>query len=689
MSLSQSYLVKKRNGSVEQLNLDKLHKMVETACEGITGVSASQIEMHSNLQFFDGITSENIQDILIKSAADLISEDTPNYQYAAGRLKLFALRKEVWRNIDPPHLIDIIEENIKQKLYDKDLLSFYSTEDWNTINGYIKHDRDLEFTYAGIQQVYDKYLVQNRTNGKRFETPQFAYILIAAVLFKNYDKSIRLSYVKKYYDAISLQKINLPTPIIAGVRTPTKQYASCVLIEVDDSLKSIFASQTAVGMYVAQRAGIGLNVGNIRAINSSVKNGEVKHTGLVPMIQAYQATMNAVSQGGIRKGAGNLIYPIWHLEIENLIVLKNNQGSEENRARHLDYTVSISKLFYERYMKDEMITLFSPHDVKELVESFGSPQFDELYLKYENKKGITKKKISARELLNDIFSERAETGRIYILNIDHANSHSSFNSLITMTNLCCEITLKTKPITHEFDNEGEIATCILSAINLGKISSVYDIEELADLIVRSLDAVIDLQDYPFAAAEIPAKARRPIGVGFTNLSYYFAKNKLKWDSNEARKSVHELTESMQYYLLKASNQLAREIGQCEYYEDTKYSQGILPIDTYKKDIDVFANFEYLHDWEALRENIKKHGLRNSTLTAIMPSESSSVVSNSTNGIDPTKAFLTVKDSGSGVLKFLVPGYTKYKNNYELLWEMTSNEPYVAIILCIMMVNLFH
>ena len=661
--------VKKRDGQVEVLKIDKMHKMVEFACEGISGVSLSQVEMNSHIQFYDGITTQEIQEILIKSASNLITEETPNYQYVAARLMLFGLRKHVWGGTTPRHVKDIIAHNIKEKMYDKDLLSYYTDHEWDKINGFIKHDRDLTFTYAGIQQVYDKYLVQDRTTSERYETPQYAFILIAACLFKNYPKETKLEWVKRYYDAVSLHKLSLPTPLLAGLRTPTKQYASCVLLDIEDSLDSIFASGSAIGKYVAQRAGIGFNIGKMRAVGSSIRNGEVKHTGVIPFLKMYESIIGSCSQGGIRNGAATCQYPIWHQEIEDLVVLKNNQGTENNRVRHLDYSIGISKIFYERYMKDEIITLFSPHEVPELSNSFGLETFDALYIEAEKKRGIKKKKIKARELFHNILTERAQTGRIYINNVDHFNNHSSFNIQLTNSNLCQEISLPMKPLKDLHDKDAEIATCILSAVNLGAIKGMDDLEEVCSLAVRGLEEVIDFQQYPVLAAELSTKRRRSLGIGFTNLAYYFAKNKLKWDSDEARKLMHETTEALQFYLLKASNALAQEKGKCEAFAETKYAQGILPIDTYKKDIDAFANYELKYDWEDLRAKIAEFGLRHSTLTAQMPCESSSVTTNSTNGIEPPRSLIVSKKSKAGVIKIVVPEFSKFKNFYELLYDL--------------------
>jgi len=664
----------------EPLNIEKIHEMVEYACEDISGVSSSQVEMNSGLQFYDGISTDEIQQILIKSASDLISLENPNYQYVAARLLLYSLRKQVIGRLwDHPHFYSHVKKCVEKKLYDKIILDNYEKKDFDRMENWLNHERDYTFTYAGLRQVIDKYLVQDRSTGDVFETPQFMYMMISATVFANYPKSKRMSYVKKYYDAISQFKINIPTPVMAGVRTPLKQYASCVLVDVDDTLPSIFSSDMAIGRYVAQRAGIGINAGRIRGINSRIRGGEVQHTGVIPFLKKFEATVKCCTQNGVRGGSATVHFPIWHQEIEDIIVLKNNKGSEDNRVRKLDYSIQISKLFYERFINEEEITLFSPHEVPELYEAWGTPEFDELYKTAERKTSITKKKINAQELFFNILKERAETGRIYIMNIDHCNTHSSFKDRVYMSNLCQEITLPTDPIDH-IDGDGEIALCILSAINVGLINKRDELESLCDLSVRSLDEIIDHQGYPVKAAEISTKARRSLGIGYIGLAHYLAKKGYKYDQKLAWRQVDKLTEAFQYYLLKASNQVAKEKGKCEYFDRTKYSDGILPIDTYKKDVDELVNNRtYTYDWEWLRKEIKEHGLRHSTLSAQMPSESSSVVSNATNGIEPPRDYLSVKKSKKGTLKQVVPEYKKLKNNYTLLWDMKSMEGYINIV----------
>ena len=673
--------VVKRDGEQEPLNLEKVHAMVEHACRDLAGVSESQVEMNSNLQFFDGIKTADIQEILIRSANDLISLDSPNYQFVAARLLLFSLRKAVYNGHPDGHppLLEHVQKCIDQGVYDESILTKYTEEEWDKLNSFIDHDRDYLFTYAGIRQVADKYLVQDRSTGEIFETPQFMYMMVAATLFQDDDKFYRLEYVKKYYDAISKHRLNIPTPIMAGVRTPLRQFASCVLVDVDDTLDSIFSSDMAIGHYVAQRAGIGINAGRIRGINSKIRGGEVQHTGVVPFLKKFESTVRCCTQNGIRGGSATVHFPIWHQEIEDIIVLKNNKGTEDNRVRKLDYSIQISKLFYERFIRNEDISLFSPHDVPGLYDAFGTDGFDALYASYEADPGCPRRTINAQELFLNILKERAETGRLYIMNIDHCNSHSSFKDKVNMSNLCQEITLPTDPIQHIDDDAGEIALCILSAINVGKIRSHNELEELCDLAVRGLEELIDYQKYPVAAAERSTLSRRSLGIGYIGLAHYLAKQGFKYDDPAALSEVHRLTEAFQYNLLVASNQLAKEKGQCDGFPRTKYADGILPIDTYKQDVDELAAPDYQYDWEALRESIKEYGLRHSTLSAQMPSESSSVVSNATNGIEPPRDYLSVKKSKKGPLKQIVPGYPHLKSKYTLLWDMPSNEGYIKVV----------
>jgi ribonucleoside-diphosphate reductase alpha chain len=677
--MSNGIKVVKRSGQIEPIDLEKMHKMVDAACEGLAGVSASQVEIQSGIQFYDGITTGEIQEILIRSASDLIDLDHPNYQFVAARLLLFSVRKSVYGKMrDLPDLLSHIKECINRGIYDAEVLDKYGEDELEKTNSYIDHHRDFLFTYAGLRQVVDKYLVQDRSTGKVYESPQFMYMMIALTIFQDYPKETRLNYVRRYYDAISKHKINIPTPIMAGVRTPLRQFASCVLVDVDDTLDSIFSSDMAIGRYVAQRAGIGINAGRIRGINAKIRGGEVQHTGVVPFLKKFESTVRCCTQNGIRGGSATVHFPIWHQEIEDIIVLKNNKGTEDNRVRKLDYSIQISKLFYERFIKDGEISLFSPHDVPGLYDAFGTDRFDDLYVGYERDQSVPRKTIGAQKLIMDLLKERAETGRIYIMNIDHCNSHSSFKDKVNMSNLCQEITLPTDPLQH-IDGEGEIALCILSAVNVGKVKSDHELEELCDLSVRGLEELIDYQKYPILAAELATKARRSLGIGFIGLAHYLAKLGYNYADQEAWDAVHGLAESFQYYLLKSSNQIAKEKGACSAFPRTKYADGILPIDTYKKDVDEITSIKYEHDWEGLRKSILEHGLRHSTLSAQMPSESSSVVSNATNGIEPPRGYLSIKKSKKGPLKQIVPSYSTLKNNYTLLWDMPDNTGYINLV----------
>ena len=673
--------VVKRDGTSATLDLERVHHIVEHACKGLAGVSESAVEMNSGLQFFDGIETKDIQEILIRSANDLITLENPNYQFVAARLLLFGLRKSVYKGHPDNHPIlkNHVESCVSKGVYDDTILDKYSEQEWEILNSYIDHDRDYLFTYAGIRQVTDKYLVQDRSTGEIYETPQFMYMLIAVTLFQNDDKFYRLEYIKKYYDAISKHRINIPTPIMAGVRSPIRQFASCVLVDADDTLDSIFSSDMAIGKYVAQRAGIGINEGRIRGLNSKIRGGEVQHTGVVPFLKKFESTVRCCTQNGIRGGSATVHFPIWHQEIADILVLKNNKGTEDNRVRKLDYSIQLSKIFYERFIQNSTITLFSPHDVPGLYDAFGSDTFDELYTQYESDESIPRTTVGAQELILDLLKERAETGRIYLMNIDHCNTHSSFKDKVSMSNLCQEITLPTTPVQHIDDKDGEIALCILSAINIGKINKIEELDELCELAVRGLDALIDYQEYPVKAAKQSTVNRRSLGIGYIGLAHYLAKNNAKYDSDKAFTLVHELTERFQYALLTASNRLSMEKGPCGYFGKTKYADGILPIDTYKKDVDEIVPNDLSCDWEFLRERISKYGLRHSTLSAQMPSESSSVVSNATNGIEPPRDYLSIKKSKKGPLKQVVPSYTTLKNNYTLLWDMHNNDGYIKVV----------
>jgi ribonucleoside-diphosphate reductase alpha chain len=676
--------VTKRDGVRAPLDLEKIHKVLTWAAEGLDNVSVSEVELRAQIQLPDGISTSDIHETLIKSAADLISEQTPDYQYMAARLNIFHLRKKAYGQFEPPKLYDHVAHLVDTERYDQHLLEDFSQAEFDEMEAFIDHRRDLNFAYAAVKQLEGKYLVQNRVTGEVFESPQFLYVLIGACLFASYDKSVRMDYIRRFYDAVSTFKLSLPTPIMAGVRTPTRQFSSCVLIEAGDSLDSINAATSAIVKYVSQRAGIGINAGRIRALGSPIRGGEAFHTGCIPFYKHFQTAVKSCSQGGVRGGAATLFYPLWHLEVENLLVLKNNRGVEENRVRHLDYGVQLNKVMYERLIKGQNITLFSPSDVPGLYDAFFEDQdkFEELYVKYEQDPSIRKESIKAMELFSVLMQERASTGRIYIQNVDHCNTHSPFNpehAPIRQSNLCLEIALPTKPLNDVNDKEGEIALCTLAAFNLGALKNLDELEELSDLIVRALDSLLTYQDYPMAAAETASMSRRTLGVGVINYAYYLAKNGVKYSDGSALGLTHKTFEAIQYNLLKASNQLAKEQGACEKFNETTYSQGILPIDTYKKDLDAVCTEELHCDWETLRTEIKTHGLRNSTLTALMPSETSSQISNATNGIEPPRGFISVKASKDGILKQVVPEFERLKDNYELLWKLPNNNGYLQLV----------
>jgi len=642
------------------------------------------VELRSHIQFYDGIRTDDIHETIIKSAADLISEETPDYQYLAARLSIFHLRKIAYGQFEPPHLFDHVTNLTALGKYDQHLLQDYSREEFDVLNATIDHWRDMNFSYAAVKQLEGKYLVQNRVTKKIYESPQFLYILVAMCLFANYKGQARLDYIKRFYDAVSTFKISLPTPIMSGVRTPTRQFSSCVLIECGDSLDSINATTSAIVKYVSQRAGIGVNAGRIRALGSEIRGGEAQHTGCLPFYKLFQSAVKSCSQGGVRGGAATLFYPIWHLEVESLLVLKNNRGVEENRVRHLDYGVQLNRLMYQRLIKSQNITLFSPHDTPGLYDAFFADQdeFERLYTQYEADDSIRKRTIPAVDLFSLMMQERAGTGRIYIQNVDHCNTHSPFDPAVApvrQSNLCMEIALPTNPLNDINDTEGEIALCTLSAFNLGALESLDELEGLADLVVRALDALLEYQDYPVKAALNATNKRRSLGVGVINYAYYLAKNGTNYTSDTALGLTHRTFEAIQFYLLKASVQLAREFGPCGAFNETTYAKGILPIDSYKSDLDAVCSEPLLLDWESLRQEIQKDGLRNSTLTALMPSETSSQIANATNGIEPPRGLVSVKQSKDGILRQVVPEIDRLRDQYQLLWKMPNNEGYLKLV----------
>ena len=677
-------LVTKRNGRVEPLDIEKLHKVTLWATENTTGTSASEVELRSHIQFYNKIKTSDIQETLIKSAADLISEDTPNYQHVAGRLIAYHLRKGVYGSFQPWHILKLVQQNVKKGLYDKELLTTYSEEDWDCINNFIKHERDESLTYAAMEQMRGKYLAQNRITKKIYETPQIAYALIAVSLFAHYPKEVRLQWAKEYYDAISTHQFSLPTPIMAGVRTSQRQFSSCVLIDTDDSLDSINATASAVVKYVSQRAGIGINVGKIRALGSPIRGGDAYHTGMIPFLKYFESAVNSCSQGGIRKGSATVYYPLWHYEVEDLLVLKNNKGIDENRVRDMDYAVQFNKLMYQRLVTGQDITLFSPSDVPGLYEAYFNDQekFQELYETAERNTRLRKKTIPAIELFGKFMQERKDTGRIYLMNVDHCNTHSSFKEDVApvhMSNLCLEITLPTTPLEHIADPDGEISLCTLSAINWGAFKKPEDMEKACTLAIRGLDALLSYQNYPVIAAQMGTNKRRPLGVGIINFAYFLAKHDVKYSDDSALEIVDTWAQHWSYYLIKASSDLAKDFGACPGSHETKYHEGILPVDTYKKDVDELVKHKDKVDWKGLRKQLKETGIRNSTVMALMPAETSAQIANATNGIEPPRSYVSIKQSKDGVLTQVVPEYRRLKNKYELLWDQKSPEGYLHIM----------
>ncbi|WP_163832882.1 class 1a ribonucleoside-diphosphate reductase subunit alpha [Spartinivicinus ruber] len=682
--MNKNLMVTKRDGRTEPIDLEKIHRVITWAAEGLNNVSVSQVELKSHIQFFDGIKTADIHETIIKSAADLISTDTPDYQYLAARLAIYHLRKKAYGQFEPPALYNHVCRLVELGKYDCHLLEDYTETEFTEMDRFIDHQRDMNFCYAAVKQLEGKYLVQNRVTGEYYESPQFLYVLIAACLFAKYPKEQRLNYIQRFYDAVSRFKLSLPTPIMAGVRTPTRQFSSCVLIECDDSLDSINATSSAIVKYVSQRAGIGIGAGRIRALGSPIRNGEAFHTGCIPFYKHFQTAVKSCSQGGVRGGAATLFYPIWHLEVESLLVLKNNRGVEENRVRHLDYGVQFNKLMYQRLIKGEHITLFSPSDVPGLYDAFFADQekFEALYVQYEQDPAIRKKQVKAIELFSLFLQERASTGRVYLQNVDHCNTHSPFKANVApikQSNLCLEIALPTKPLNRFDDPNGEIALCTLAAFNLGALAHLDELESLADLIVRALDSLLSYQHYPIPAAQNSSDNRRTLGVGVINYAYYLAKHSAKYSDGSANNLTHRTFEAIQYYLLKASNRLAQEQGACNKFNETTYAEGILPIDTYKKDLNEVCQEPLHYDWEALRADIKRYGLRNSTLSALMPSETSSQISNATNGIEPPRGYISIKASKDGILKQVVPDFEQLKEKYELLWQIPSNQGYLQLV----------
>lgn len=684
--------VRKRNGKNEIFNIDKIHKMVEIACDGLSNVSVSDVEMQAHLSFHDGITTTEIHRAIIKSAADLISESATNYQYVAGRLLNYDIRKSAWGGAIPPRLYDHVTKMVNTGYYTTDLLEFYTEKEWNKLNSFIDHDRDLGMEYIAVMEYLSKYAVRDRSLSELFplETPQLTYMLISAILM--YDDFLsdnrNLTPVKNYYNHISLKSFTQPTPIMAGIRTPTKQGSSCVLISVDDTLDSICASSSAIVKYISKKAGIGLDVSRIRAEGSPVgKEKGVKHTGLIPYLKLFESSVKSCSQGGVRGGSATTFFQLWHYEIEDLLVLKNNKGTADNRVRKMDYGIQINNYLYNRFIQNKDITLFSPHDVTDMYDAFFSDQikFAELYEKYEADPTIRKKAINARELFTKLMVERKETGRIYIFNVDNVNNHSTFNVPITQSNLCMEITLPTVPLQDLNDINGEIALCTLSSINLGSVKVLDDLESICRSAIRGLDNLLSYQSYMVPAAKTSTDLYRTLGVGITNLAYYLAKHGYKYSDPEAHQLLHDTMEAISYYCIKASVELAKEKGACAGLKNTKFGDGLLPIDHYNKNVDEIVKPVYKLDWEALRKDLKTYGIRNATLLAVAPVETSSKILNSTNGVEPVRSLITTKSNKSNTTRQVVPEFSKLKNKYDLLWDMKNND---GIIKCMAVIQKF-
>lgn len=668
--------VTKKNGTKEKFEIEKIHKVVSWAVSGLSNVTVSDVEINAKLNIVDSITTEQIHSVLVDSAANLITEENPDYQYVAGRLLNYQLRKNVWGGKNPPKLLDLIKKNIKRGHYTEKLLEWYTVEEINKIDEFINHNQDFEYTYCSVKQLCDKYLVKNQHTKELYETPQFRYIIAAMTVFQAYSSN-RMTYIKRSYNYFSKFKINLATPQLAGLGTRNNSYSSCCLIEMLDTADSINATNNAIASATCAGYGIGVNFGRMRGINTPVKNGTILHPGVVPFLKITEANTKAWQKNGVRGGSATVNFPIWHSEIETIIQLKNaTTGTHDSRVFNLDYAIGFSKLFYERFLKNENITLFTPNEVPDLYDAFGMDSFDNLYIKYEKDKTKTKKVINARDLFSLLVKERLESGRIYILNVDNVNTYGSWNDKVNMTNLCCEICQLVEPLKSINDPESEIGICILSAINWLEISSDDDMERACDVVVRMLDEIIDIQDYFDLAAKNFAQNKRSLGVGITNLAAFLAKNKLKYTDQESLDIVDEWMEKQQYFLIKASIGLAKEKGQCSKFSTSKYSSGFLPVDKeYKEEL---LKRRLNMDWEGLRKELKQYGMRHTTLSAIMPCESSSASQNVTNGIEPVRGLLSYKSSKKSSIPCLVPNVKSHGQYYQLAFDMPDNIGYLNI-----------
>lgn len=668
----QEIFVIKNSGEKAPFQVEKINRIVEWAVENDSHIFASEILVNAELNIRNNIKTSDIHDVLIESASNLISLEKPEYSKAAAKLLVYKLRKQVWGGKNPPKLYDFIKKGVDKKIYDPSILDFYTEKEINKLDEKINHDRDYTFEYAGLKQLCDKYLVQNRQTGKIFETPQFMYILVAMTFFKKYESN-KIQYVKKAYDYFSKFKINLPSPVVAGLRTLEVTGASCCLMRMGDSLKSITKTVSFAMEATSAKYGIGIDMSEIRAIGSPIRHGETLHTGVIPFLKVVESAIKSCKQGGGRRGAGTITFPIFHYEIESILPLKDNTGTEDNRVRQLDYTISMSKLFWDRIKNKEDITLFSSHECPDLYEAFGTPEFDDLYKKYESKRGLKfKKKISTASLASSLFKERVQTGRYYIINVDLANDYSPWSGRVTMGNLCVEVTQEISRIASQ---DEEVGVCVLAAINMSNIASDTEHEKVCDLSVRMLDELIDIQDYFHPAAENFAKNKRSLGIGVLNLADWLLKQGLDYESPEAPTAISRFFEKQQYYLIKSSCELAKEKGACNYSDKSLYTQGILPDTHYKKDLDDFIVNDLQQDWDALRKDLKEYGIRNATLSAIMPCEASARISGSTNGIEPPRSPITYMKSKGSTLPCLVPSIKQYKK-YTYAFNMKSNEGYL-------------
>ena len=681
--------VTKRSGHKEPLAVEKWQAQITKVCAGIADVSQSMIEIKSQPHFFDGITTQEIDEITLRAIVDLIDvEANPdvghvNYQYVAGKQRLSMLRKDVYGTYEPPRLYDIVKTNVATGLYTAELLEWYTEDDWNKMNDMLDHDKDEGYSYAAIEQLIEKYLVRNRATKEIYETPQIRYIIAAATVFHTEEpNSARMRYIKEYYNAASDGLFTLATPVLAGLGTPTKQFSSCVLIRSDDDLDSIFASGEMMAKYASKRAGIGLEIGRLRPLGSPIRGGEIMHTGMIPFLKKWFGDLRSCSQGGIRNASATVFYPIWHHQFDDLIVLKNNQGTDETRVRFMDYGVVLSALFWRRFKNKENITFFDPNEVPDLYEAFYSNTelFEELYVKYEKKAGLRKKVMSAEEVFKGgILKERTDTGRIYLVFIDNVMNQGPFDPeyhTIYQSNLCCEILLPTKSFKRLDDEEGRIALCTLGSINWGAFRNPEDMRRACRILQRSLCNILDYQDFLSIQSKLSNDEISPLGIGITNLAYWHAKRSLQYGDKDALQEVKTWMEHQAYYLTEATVELARERGPCLHSDKTRYGQGTFPWELRAKGVNELADFAPELDWETLRTNMKQYGVRNATLMAVAPVESSSVVINSTNGIEMPMSLISTKESKAGSLTQVVPEYAKLKNKYQLMWEQKDCAAYL-------------